>query len=276
MRSILVSVLVLQLGGAAVAQAEEPPPPPPEEAPPAGPVGERVVLPGKRLYARASIEINLSSGSAFDPFSIAPDVFYGVTPDFTVGLVHSSVAGTGFIGGVGSSLCFGGCDVYNGLGFDGRYHLKGGNLAVAGNFGLYVGALDPFQLAVKLGAVGRYRPSPSSKLAVDFAPSLFIGVTEREPAVMGAEGNKEVLVIPATVLYTAAPRIVAMVQTGLILPFASAGDLYSVPLSIGGSYQVNKQISVEAAFTLLALLGGELRATGFDGRSFTIGGGYAF
>jgi len=288
MRTILASLCILALGGSALADRVEEPPPPPAAPKDTGAfTGERVVLPAKRAYGRAMLEIELTKDTAFDPVSFAPDVFYGVTPEFTAGLVHSASGGTGIIGGTGSSLCFyDDCDVYNGFGLDGRYHVKGGTVAVAANFGLYANNIDPFQLALKLGMIGRYRPRPSSKLAVDFAPALFIGITEREPSEIGATGNKEVFTLPVTVLYTAMPRLTALVQLGLLIPFEDAGDLYAVPFSIGASYAVNKQITVEGAFSLQRLLGGDGGGggamgapglpTGADARSLTIGGGYAF
>jgi hypothetical protein len=288
MRTILASLVILVLGGPALAEpADEPPPPPTAPSSNGAFTGERVVLPVKRAYARAMLEIELSKDTAFDPVSLAPDVFYGVTPEFTAGLVHSASGATGIIGGTGSSLCFtDACDVYNGFGLDGRYHFKSGTVAVAANFGLYANNIDPFQLALKLGLIGRYRSRPSSKLAVDFAPALFIGITEREPSAIGATGNKEVFVMPVTVLYTVMPRLAAMAQLGLVIPFENADDLYAVPFSIGASYAVNKQITVEGAFSLQRLLGGDGGGggamgapglpTGADARSFTIGGGYAF
>lgn len=278
MRSILATLMLLSLGGSAL--ADEPPPPPPKEMA-AGPMGERVVLPAKRLYARASLEIDLSSGSAGDPVGLSPDVFYGVSDALTIGLVHSSVGGLGLIGGTGNSLCFTeGCDgVYHNFGIDARYQFKTGTVAAAANVGLVARDIDPFTLSLKLGAVGRYRPKPSSKLAIDFQPSLSIGITQREPAMVmmvSIPGNTEIFALPITALYEVKPRITVLVQTGLVLPFESAGDLFFVPLSLGGSYAINKQISVEAAFTLQALLGGDGIPNGFNARSFTIGGGYAF
>jgi hypothetical protein len=65
------------------------------------------------------------------------------------------------------------------------------------------------------------------------------------------------------------------VQLGFILPFEGLGDNYAIPLSIGGSYHVNESLNVNGAFTLLKLIGGGSGA-GFDGRSLTLGGTYAF
>jgi len=122
MRPFLSSLLALTLGGPAFAQGTDEPPPAPTPAPTTEPQGERVVLPAKRLYVRAMLEIELSKDAAFDPVSLAPDLFYGVSADFTVGLTHSSSASTGIIGGTGSSLCLGdACDsVYRNVGLDGR------------------------------------------------------------------------------------------------------------------------------------------------------------
>lgn len=278
MRSIVVSLTVLALGGSALAEPPEEPPPPPAAAAADGePTGERVVLPAKRLYGRAMLEIDLSTGAAFDRVSLAPDVYYGVSPDFTVGLVHSSAGTTGFIGGTGNSLCFTeACDgAYHNLGLAGRYQFTTGKVAAAVDFGLYANDLDPFRLALKLGVVGRYRSSPTSKLAVDFAPALFLGITEREPETLDGPGNKEVFVVPVTALYAATPRLTALLQTGLAIPFENASDLYFVPLSLGASFAVSKQLSVEGAFSLPSLLGGGPK-TGADARSLTLGGGYAF
>lgn len=278
MRSILASFVVLALGGTAAAESPDEPPPPPKAQAETGPTGEHVVLPAGRLYGQAMLELELSSGAAFDPVSLAPDVFYGVTGDFTAGLVHSFAGRTGIIGGTGSSLCVGdNCGgVYDSLGLDGRYELASGQVGVAANFGLYVNEVDPFRLALKLGVIGRFRPSPSSKLAVDFAPALFLGLTAREPEMMDEPGNKEVFSFAATALYDVIPKLTAMLQTGLFVPFEGAGDRYFVPLSLGASYAVSRQLSVQGAFSLLHLLGGGKLLTGFDARSVTIGGGYAF
>src|SRR6187431_1751683 len=128
MRLLIASLVVLALGGGAFAEPSDEPPPPPAAKEDGAPTGERVVLPAKRLYGRALLEIDLSADSAFDPVALAPDVYYGVSPDFTVGLVHSSVGILGVIGETGSSLCFTEkCDgVYHNFGLDGRYQFLTG------------------------------------------------------------------------------------------------------------------------------------------------------
>src|SRR5262249_32226978 len=89
---------------------------------PAGAHGtDPVTLPKSRLLLDAFFEANLSSDATFKPFSVSPDIWYGATDELTVGLVHSSVGGSGFIGGADNSLCLAGkdngcADLYRGFG----------------------------------------------------------------------------------------------------------------------------------------------------------------
>lgn len=256
---------------------------PPAVAAAAGAAGaDQVTLPKGWLLLDAFAEINLSSGAVFQPFSISPDLWYGVTDDVTVGLVHSAAGRSGFIGGVGDALCLtgedNGCpDVYPGFGFDARYRLETGALVWAAEGGLYVRHLaDPFQLAIKLGAVGRWQ---SGGLAIELAPNLFIGLTNRTPTVtVGAPAvapNREVLDLPVTALYSVTPAITAAVQLGIALPLEDTGDAYAIPLSLGGHYRVDDRLDLTLAFSLPRLFGGGPQ-TGFDARSLTLGGTYAF
>ncbi len=247
---------------------------------PAGPEGVvSVTLPKGRVLLDAFFEINLVSGAEFKPFSLSPDVWYGATDDITVGLVHSAVGTSGFIGGVGDSLCLagtgGGCgDVYHNVGVDVRYKLKTGMLAYAAEGGIFVGAFDPFQLDVKLGLVARWQ---SGKIAAELSPNLLIGLAGRTTTVGTTEvtTNGEVLNLPITGLYAITPKISAALQFGVVLPFESTADTYRIPLSIGGHFQVNESINVNLAFSLLAVAGGG-SGTGFDSRTITLGGTYAF
>jgi hypothetical protein len=102
--------------------------------------GEQLTLQKGRLVVNAYLGIGLSDGAAFKPISISPDVWYGVTDDITAGVVHSAVGTTGFIGGVGESLCVSGSDscgdLYKNAGVEARYKLKMGGIALAVDGGL--------------------------------------------------------------------------------------------------------------------------------------------
>jgi hypothetical protein len=246
-----------------------------------GPEGTaQVTLPKGRVLLDVYFAASLVSSSEFEPFSLSPDVWYGATEELTVGLVHSSVGGSGFMGGTGTSLCLtgtaGGCsDVYKGFGIDARYKLKTGMLAYAAEGGLYIQTFDPFALAIKLGLVARWQ---KDKIAVEATPNLAVGLAGRTQGEGMAEVtvNGETLSLPVTGLYAITPQIAAALQTGLKLPFENTADTWGVPLSIGGFYHVNESINVNLAFSLTAVVGGDAAPTGFDGRSITLGGNYAF
>jgi hypothetical protein len=248
---------------------------------PTGPEGDAsVTLPKGRVLLDAFLEMNLVSGAEFKPTSLSPDVWYGVTDDVTVGLVHSAVGASGFIGGVGTSLCLTGTDngcakLYDNVGVDVRYKLKIGNLAYAAEGGLYVQSFDPeFRMGIKLGLVGRWQ---QDKIAVEFAPNVFVGLTGRTVGEGDAEVvvNGETLNLPFTGLYAITPKISAALQLGAVVPFENTGDTYRIPLSIGGHFAVNESLNVNLAFSLLAVAGGG-STTGFDARTLTLGGTYAF
>src|SRR5712672_2804505 len=113
--------------------------------------GEQLTLQKGRLVLNAYLGIGLSSGGAFKPISVSPDIWYGVTDDITAGVVHSAVGTTGFIGGVGESLCLtgtsNGCgDLYSNAGVEGRYKLKMSGIALAVDGGLYSGHVTDLKL----------------------------------------------------------------------------------------------------------------------------------
>jgi hypothetical protein len=231
----------------------------------------QLTLPPGRLVLDVAAEINLSTDLAGKPISLAPNLWYGATDDITVGLVHSSLGTTGFIGGVGSSLCLtgtsGNCSsIYPNVGLDVRYKLKPIAFAWAIDGGLFALNTDPFAIAVKLGVIGRWQSGP---LAIEFAPNVLLGVTERDTG-----GIKEILDIPVTALYPVAPKLALALQTGFVLPIETIGDDYSIPLSVGAHYDVNDSLTVNLAFSFPRLIAGT--AGGADFRSITLGGTYAF
>jgi hypothetical protein len=160
---------------------------------PAGDGGgtDQLTLPKGRLLLSAFVEVGLNNGAAFKPISISPDIWYGATDEITVGLVHSGVGRTGFIGAAGDALCLTGTSngcakLYNELSADVRYKLAfgGPTMAWAADVALTFASLSPSALAAKAGAVGRVTISP--QLAVELEPALFFGLTNR-----GGEEERE-------------------------------------------------------------------------------------
>jgi hypothetical protein len=249
---------------AAAAAAATPPPP-----------GDALTLPKGRVLIDAFLEIGLSSGDAFKPISLSPDLWYGVSDKFTVGLVHSGTGETGFMGAAGNSLCFSGssvCKVYNDVALDTRYTLKQGSFSWAFDGGLGFLSLSPSELNLKLGAVGRWQ---SDKIAVELEPELFFGLTNRTGMVGGntVHTNPDDLAVPVTLLYSVSPKLDVDGQTGLILPFEDTGSTYAIPLSVGLHYRVSVPLNIFAAFSFPDLIGGG--GAGGSIRSLTLGGSYA-
>ena len=232
----------------------------------------QMTLPMGRALVETFAEISLSQDDVGQPISLAPDIWYGVSEILTIGLVNSGRGATGLLGDTGNGLCLTGSDnecpkVYNSVGVDGRYHFyRKGEITAAADGGLYARSIDPFALALKFGAVGRWQ---EDKLAVEIDPSLFVGLTQRNV------GYKENFFLPMTALYELSPKLGLAGQLGIGLPFENTGDTYQVGISIGAQYTVSDQLFADAAFSLPALLGGDLITNGFDARTFTLGVGYA-
>jgi hypothetical protein len=238
-------------------------------------------IPAGHFVIDAFLTMDLSINVAGQGISLSPDIWYGITDDITVGLVHSRAGENGFLGGIGDSLCFSGqtgeCpNFYEDVGADLRYRLKAPWSVDAG---LFVDSFSPdFDLGVKLGIDGRWR---FGKLGLEIQPNLFIELTNRfagadkTATTPEEQGNEEALAIPVTASYGVIPKLDVFLQTGLDLPFDRAGDFFAVPLSIGARYAVMPKLSLGLAFTLEALVGGSAIDTGADLRVIQLGGTYA-
>ena len=231
----------------------------------------QLTLPAKRWMVNALLEVNLSKDSAFEPVSIAPDVWYGVNDKLTLGVTHSGYGTAGFFGGVGNGICFtgesNGCaEVYQNLGLTGRYSLLRGDLAVALQGGAYIRTFDPFLLSMQAGALARWTSDRFSLLA---QPMFTFGVTERDL------GNKEILSIPVGVNIAATEKVSLGLQTGVVLPLQNTGDVWTIPASAVASYLLSQRYYLFGAFSLPTLLGGDAINDGVDARTLSLGFGYA-
>jgi hypothetical protein len=232
----------------------------------------QLTLQGGHALIDAFLEVNLSKDLALKPVSIAPDLWYGVSDDLTLGLVHSGRGATGLFGSAGNGLCLTGkskgCPhVYDNIGLDARYHLvRQGAFTLAADGGLYAMTFDPFELALKLGAIARVQ---GGAFSFELGPNLFIGLNKR-----GA-GNQEVLTVPGTFMYALSPQLALALQLGLWIPFVDT-SLGMFGGSLGVQYFATDHFILDAAFSLPALVGGSAVKDGVDIRTFTLGVGYAF
>jgi hypothetical protein len=277
--------LAVALVGAAAtsARAEDPPAPAvatDAAAAPAAAAGDSLTLPKGRVLIDAFIEASLDSGAVFKPVSISPDLWYGVSDKLTVGLVHSALGETGFMGAAGDSLCITGSSscgkFYKDVALDARFNLKQDTFSYAFDGGLAFRSLSPNETAIKLGLVARWH---KEKLSIELEPSLLFGLNNRKITEMvggvteTVYANGDSLGVPVTVLYAMSPKLNLVGQSGLFLPFENTGDAYFIPLSAGITYRVNVPASILLAFSFPQLIGGA--GTG-DVRTLTLGGNYAF
>ena len=234
----------------------------------------------------ASLQLGTSrGGKAFEPISIAPDAFYGVSDRLEVGVVTSWYGVTGFwsgamLGVAPSGLCVSRKpDAVGGIGcakrFDnagGEVHyalMREGELQLAAGGGLHAASFDPFTLDVKLGLRGMWR---AGRIGLSFAPSLFLGVTQRHDPPDGT-GNKEAVFVPVQVTFAVIPQLLVGLQSGLRGPVDGFSSAYSVPAALGAIFLVNAQIMVGGAFSYERVAGGDDGDAG-DLRSLTLFGGY--
>jgi hypothetical protein len=252
--------------------------PPPAAAAPAGPAN--VTLRQGGIGIDGDVAVGLAKGAAGKPISIVPNVYYGVSDALSVGLASNHGSEVFQTAGVGQGLCLSGqsngCGkVYNNVSLDGLFSFsRSAMMDVAAHGGLDTQFGDSTLLSVRVGVKGRLLSGP---LVLTFDPSLNIGANKREEAL-----NKEVLAIPLRVGFLATPQL----NVGLSVAFVTLidppsgigiGDIYQVPVGIGGAFAINNMLSVRAQFTLNQLLsasnslGGAGRA---DNRALSIGAAY--
>lgn len=201
-----------------------------------------LVLARDALLARLSLEVDLTSRRVADQLALAPDAWLGVTPRWTVGLIHSNAA----IDRIASdaSLCLRGCDRPYATGLDARWSWLRGPLAVAPRARLLVRSVDPWKPAATLGALARWTRGPFSITA---DPYLRLGLANR------GLGNRAALVLPLWLAVAPTRCWSLALHTGWDGELATIGDGWHVPIALAATARAGAHlaISVEAGFPSL-------------------------
>ena len=299
-RFVVCSALGLLLAGSGSAFAQDPPAVTPTDgtAPPAA-TGEPttgvattpppaqgtsnatdVTLKQGGISVDGDIAVGMSSGAAGKPISIVPNVYYGVNEVLTVGLA-SNPGSEIFQNVAGAGLCLSGqadgCQkVYNNISLDGLYSFsRSGTMDVAAPAGLDTSFGDDTLLGLRAGVKGKMLAGP---LVLVFDPSLRFGLNNRDSSF-----NKEFLSLPVRLGFMATPQLnvgLSVAFNALIDPPSpiGVGDIYQVPVGIGGTFAINNMIDVRAQFTLNTL-GSASNSLGMgvgraDSRTLSIGAVY--
>lgn len=212
-------------------------------------VGRPLVLAPGELDAELVIEINAAAGAIARPLSLAPDVWWGLTRDITVGLIHSDPSVDRIE--PGASVCVRSgllsCDrIYHGSGAELAWQVREGGLAVAGIARLLVRDVDPWKPAATLGVRARWR---HGRLAVTAAPYLQIGLANTDL------GNRTAAVVPITLAVQPVWHWALRLATGWNSDLAVWRDGWHVPVALGARVRATEQLDVAVDYGFTSLLG---------------------
>jgi hypothetical protein len=243
----------------------EPPPPPPPAS---------VTLRQGVIAAHVALEMTASSGNVMKPASIAPDLAVGVTDNFTLGIIHSGSALTGFRGSAGWGVCFTeapnesdlNCHTrYTAGGVEGLYNLGRGSAALALDAGVIWSAFEPsVHTDLKLGF--KLKMSERNVFAW-FMPNVWLALDDRYDRVVRHEHQ---LFLPISIWVKPVQTVAVGIGTGVKGPIDNFGDRFSIP--IGGllQYSLDAHVSVGASFVFGKLLGSEMIDPGIESRAVQI------
>lgn len=219
----------------------------PAFADPTDMVSRPIVLDRGELLAALSIEVNLELRRVGMPTSIAPDLWFGVTSRWTIGLVHSSHSVDRI--DTGSTFCVRElptkCDrLIRGTGIDVRWRARGGALAVAPRGRLLLRDVDPMKPALTLGALARWT---DGRYSITTDPYLRLGLANRDL------GNRAALMIPLWFAVQPGDRWQIALHTGWESELAVWRDGWHVPFGLVVQIRATDQLELglEAGFSSL-------------------------
>jgi hypothetical protein len=212
-------------------------------------VARPLLLDAGQLDAQLVVETDLATNLFARPLSFAPDVWYGVMPDLTIGVIHSDLAIDRL--GPGASLCVRTDQIicphtYHGSGLDALFALTTGSFAAAAHVRMLVRELAPFEPAATFGATLRWQ---RGRIAITGDPFLQIGFANT------ARGNRTQLWLPIAFAVQPMPRWAIALYTGWNSDLAIIRDGYDVPAGVGTRVRATAQVDVGATFGFASILG---------------------
>lgn len=220
-------------------------------AQPADIISRPLVLDAGQINAELVTELNLAHKQIAAPTSLAPDIWFGVLPRLTVGLIHSGPSVDRF--SPGATFCVrhqeNRCEAtYRGSGIDVRWSaVEGeGDLAVAPRLRVLVRELDPFKPAVLLGSLVRWR---RGRVSVTGDPYVQLGLANTD------KGNRHALFLPVQLAVQPALRWEVVLRTGWNSDLAVIRDGWHVPVALGTRVRATDHLDVGAMLGFSTLLG---------------------
>jgi hypothetical protein len=230
-------------------------------------VSRGLQAPAGMAWARVLIPTDLSTGSVGKPTSLTPDLFYGVTDELQLGLLHQGPMGWQARPGLG--VCLTGKDngcrkIYDNVGLDVLYGLplNLGRLNLSAHGSFVVESFDPKTTSLALGAAAKVHLRDNVALFLD--PKISIALSDRDR-------NDDALFMPVELEVQVGAPMTVKVLTGISGSLSRFGDTYEIPAGVGLVRNVNRHLDVGARFSFDNLLGEQREGTGrADTRSLGI------
>ncbi len=218
----------------------------PVRAEPTDLVSRPLVLEPGDIEAAATFEVNLAHNAKASPLSLAPDVWVGVAPRWSIGLVHSMASVDRFA--PGGSFCVRTdslyCDsVYHGSGLDVRYAKA---RWIAPRARVLVRDVDPFKPAITLGAQLRWQ---HGRWAITGDPYLQRGLANED------KGNRTQLWLPVQLALQPIERVLVAIDTGMNGELAIFDEAFHVPIAASVRARATTQFDVGATIGFASMLG---------------------
>ncbi len=220
----------------------------PAHAAPDDVITRPLVLDQNSVELRLTGEIGVPYSGSTQLVSLAPDAWWGISPKWTVGIIHSDPSVDRI--DADASFCVANsatspCDhVYREGGLDVRFSALAGQFAVAPRLRLLVRDVDPFKPATTLGALLRWT---YGRFAVIGDPYL------RLPLANHNLGNRAAISLPVWLAVQPATGWQIAVHTGFDSDLVVIRDGWHGPLGFGVTSRITREIDlgVEAGWAQL-------------------------
>jgi hypothetical protein len=205
-----------------------------------------IVLPRGAIQAELTVEASLSSRERFEPVSLAPDLWYGVTDRLTLGLTTSARAVSRVDAGLG--LCVRsddhGCPrLYDDLASDARWRLTP-DAALRAR--LVHASFAPWKPSLRLGGTVRAR---RGAWTLEGDPHLGLGLYHTDA------GNRATLELPAWIRFQLGCRAEGWIRTGVRGELAGFTEKAAIAVGLGGEVHLGRGVDVGAEVAFPSLLG---------------------
>lgn len=171
-------------------------------------VGREVVLAPGELEGTATLAFDMKKRREWEQYALSPDLWFGVTRDLTLGVVHSARSISEL--DAKRPYCLKGCDPDYLGGLDARYRV---HRFVAARVRFLARDTDPWKPAATLGALVRWH---RGRFGIAADPYLRLGLANRDL------GNRATLIVPVQLAVQPTCKWVA----GLRLGYDSAIEVW--------------------------------------------------